>query len=302
MTLTEIAAFVNLGTNNQLSLEQVMLVMDSVQKNVFQKNQQAFLVYDQTLTILTELEFDPTGYTSPVSSDVGKTVVGATSGATGVLVSYTGYKWQLSGVTGTFTAEEAVSITTGTGAGALEDSNYQHGWRGPYSAPTAPPCRKIWGVTRRPPHLFWLDFIRQFGYWYSINGVWQTEDYRAFWGDRLYPFMTGNTYDLSNQFLFSFDPVPQAATEHPYYWVYWKNPPSITDLSEDDTLLVPEAYHFNFANACQQVAGAFLNSTPISIDAVVKANLGGWVDSLLAPYRSEWRGSNMTQASGAAWS
>ncbi len=302
MTLTEIASFVNLGTNNQMSVEQIVLIMDSVQKNVFQKNQQAFLVYDQELTILTELEFAQTGYTSPVSSDIGKTVVGATSGTTGVLVSYSGLKWQLSGVDGEFTTGEAITITTGTGEGDLEEQNFQHGWKGPYDAPTDPACRKIWGVTRREPSKFWLEYVSRCGYWYSINGVWQTEDYRAFWGDRLYPFMTGNTYDLSNQFLFSFDPVPQAAEDHPYYWVYWKNPPTITMLDETGTLLVPDAYHLNFANACQQAAKGFLEGSPISLDDIVKANLGGWVNSLLAPFRSEWRGSNMTQSPGAAWS
>lgn len=302
MTLTEIASFVNLGVNNQMSLEQVMMIMDAVQKNVFQKNQQAFLVYDQELTILTELEFDSAGYTAPISSDIGKTVVGADSGTTGVLVSYSGLKWQLDDVDGDFTSGEAISITTGTGAGTLDTENFQHGWRGPYDAPADPVCRKIWGVTKRPPHLFWVQYLAQCGYWYSIDGIWQTEDYRAFWGDRLYPFVTGNTYDLSNQFLFSFYPVVDDDTEHPYYWVYWKNPPTISDLSEAGVLLIPEAYHLNYANACQQVGAAFLEKTPVSVDEIVKQNLGGWINTLLAPFRSQWRGSNMTQAPSAAWS
>lgn len=299
MTLTEIASLVNLGTNNQLSLGTVTLFMDSIQKNVFQKNQQAFLVYDKVLTILTEIEFDLSGYTEPVASDIGKTVVGATSGITGVLVSYSGITWQLETVDGSFSPGEAISITTGTGAGTLETSHFQHGWRGPYDAPTDPQCRKIWGVTKRPPHLFWVQYLAQCGYWYSIDGVWQTEDYRAFWGDRLYPFVTGNTFDLSNQFLFSFDPVADDDPATPYYWVYWKNPPTISDVSEEGVLLIPDAYHINFANAVQQAGTAFLEKQPVSIDDIVKANLGGWINSLLAPFRSQWRGSNMTQAPGA---
>lgn len=297
MTLTEIASLVNLGTNNQMSLDTVTLFMDSIQKNVFQKNQQAFLVYDQQLTILTELEFSVINDV-PVESDIGKTVVAATSGTTGILVSYSGLRWQLSGVNGDFTEGESISITAGTGAGILDTENFQHGWRGPYDAPTSPPCRKIWGVTKRPPHLFWVQYLAACGYWYSINGVWQTEDYRSFWGDRLYPFMTGNTFDLSNQFLFSFDPVVDNE-DAPYYWVYWKNSPSITDLSEDGVLLIPEAYHINYANAVQQACSAFLEKQPVSIDDIVKANLGGWISTLLAPFRSQWRGSNMTQAPGA---
>ncbi len=144
-----------------------------------------------------------------------------------------------------------------------------------------------------------MQYLAQCGYWYSIDGVWQTEDYRAFWGDRLYPFVTGNTFDLSNEFLFSFDPIVDDENVNPYYWVYWKNPPTITLLDEEGVLLIPEAYHINFANAVQQVATAFLDKSPVSVDDIVKANLGGWINSLLAPFRSQWRGSNMTQAPGA---
>ncbi len=251
------------------------------------------------LTILTAIEFDLAGYTEPVSSDIGKTVVGATSGKTGVLVGYSGLTWSLDTVDGEFSPGEAMTITTGTGAGTLKESNFQHGWRGPYSAPTDPACRKIWGVTKRPPHLFWVQYLAQCGYWYSIDGVWQTQDYRAFWGNNLYPFVTGNTFDLSNEFLFSFDPIVNDDPATPYYWVYWKNPPTIADLSEDGVLLIPEAYHINYANAVQQACTAFLEKQPVSIDDIVKANLGGWVNSLLAPFRSQWRGSNMTQAPGA---
>lgn len=300
MLLSEIASFVNLGVSSQLSLEQVYIVMDAVQKNAFQHNQQAFLVYDQKLTILTELEFVSSGYTNAVDADVSKTVVGGTSGTTGVLVSYdnTERKWQLSGVDGDFTAGEPITITTGTGGGDLETEDFQHGWRGPYTAPTDPQCRKIWGVTKRPPHLFWVQFMSRW-YWYSINGVWQTEDYRAFWGDRLYPFVTGNTYDLSNEFLFSFDPVVDDDPEAPYYWVYWKNPPSLTQASDSTDLLIPEAYHLHFANACQQFGKAFLEGNVASLDSIIKSNLNPWINSLLAPYREQWRASNMTQAPGA---
>ncbi len=111
--------------------------------------------------------------------------------------------------------------------------------------------------------------------------------------------MTGNTYDLQNQFLFSYDPIPEANAQHPYYWVYWKNPPSITGLDDSDSLLIPEAYHFHFANACQQFAKAFLEGGVASLDKITQDNLSPWVDTLLAPFRDQWRNSNMTQNRGA---
>ncbi len=296
MTLTEIASLVNLGTNNQLSLATVTLFMDSIQKNVFQKNQQAFLVYDQELTILTRLAFSSSAVDS---GDIGQPLLGSQSGATGTVVALYSDYVTLSNVTGEFKAGEAAEIN---GAGNIltvsTEDDFQVGWRGPYTAPTDPACRKIWGVTKRPPHLFWVQYLNQCGYWYSIDGVWQTEDYRAFWGNRLYPFITGNTFDLSNEFLFSFDPIV-TDDPTPYYWVYWKNPHTITDLSEEGVLLIPEAYHLNYANAVQQAGTAFLEKQPVSIDDIVKANLGGWINTLLAPFRSQWRGSNMTQAPGA---
>lgn len=66
------------------------------------------------------LTFDASGYVDCVAGDIGKTVVGASSGHTGTLVSYnnTTRKWVIAS-TKKFQDAESVSITTGTGAGTI---------------------------------------------------------------------------------------------------------------------------------------------------------------------------------------
>lgn len=279
--------------------------MDAVQKNIFQRNQQAFLVYDQVLTIWQEVTLTSAGYVDCVDSDIGKTVETAFPTIVGVLKKFDNSTkvWTIqTAVDGVqYVAGQSIGVTGGTGEGNVDAQDFQHNFRGPYSAPTNPPCRKVWGVTKRPPSKFWLDYLGcLWGFVYSIDGIWQTSDYRAFWGNRLYPFVTGNTFDLDNSFLFSFDP-DRNFSDRPYYWVYWKNPPNITGLDDSSVLIIPSAYHFNFASAVKQVCQAFLQDTNPNIDKIVDDNLGGWVDTLLAPFRSEWRASNMTQQASPGW-
>ena len=72
--------------------------------------------YDATVQIL---RFQWAGYVPAVSGDVGKTVVGATTGATATLLEFDNVNryWKIQVTGGTFNATEAISITAGTGAG-----------------------------------------------------------------------------------------------------------------------------------------------------------------------------------------
>lgn len=70
------------------------------------------------------LTFNSGGYTSAIASDIGKAVVGGTTGDTGVLLDYdnTQRKWWVRADTGgsggdEFDVSEAITITSGTGAG-----------------------------------------------------------------------------------------------------------------------------------------------------------------------------------------
>lgn len=72
------------------------------------------------------LRLSSTGFTNAVSGDIGKTVVGGTSGATGVLLRYSNSAvrpfFEVRVTSGTFNAAENLTITTGTGAGTTDAS------------------------------------------------------------------------------------------------------------------------------------------------------------------------------------
>lgn len=295
MLLTEIASFVNISSNNQLSPEQVTLLLDGIQKSVFQKNQAAFLQYTNILKIFKTYTLISSGYVDAVTSDIGKDVIGEDTGTIGTLIAYDNdlREWTID-VTATPGADEIIQVGSGTGSGQL-NGGAAKGYRGPYAAPTDVPCRKIWGITQRKPGRFWLEFAGCAGvYW--VNGLINTGDYLAFWGP-IAPFETGQTDDLQNTFMFSFDPSLKAV----YYWVYWRNPPSITELDNSTQLIIPEAYHHQVLLACNDLAGAILNREPLDYDQMIEGYLGGWIDAIRAPFRDQRLNQNMTQNGGTGF-
>lgn len=75
-------------------------------------------------TTIYKLNFQSSGYTSAISTDIGKTVTNG-SGATGVLLDYdnTARWWRVRRIGGTFANSNSITITSGTGAGTLTASN-----------------------------------------------------------------------------------------------------------------------------------------------------------------------------------
>ena len=163
-------------------------------------------------------------------------------------------------------------------------TNYQ----GPYTPPSN--CRKLLGITTRKSGRFDLQFA---GYilLYSVNGITYTGDYGALW-DSGRPFEDGRVDDLGKTFLWSCSP---SITPNTYYWVYWKNPPSLTGLDQDSSLLITPAYHLNFAKCVSMWAKSFLeDASPVRIEDY----LSEWLAELNAPYRDQKHYQNMTQSSG----
>jgi hypothetical protein len=75
------------------------------------------------------LELKSASYVNCIASDIGKSVVGATSTESGTLISYnnTTRKWTIQIFnTQFYTTSENISITAGTGAGKLLASNFQY--------------------------------------------------------------------------------------------------------------------------------------------------------------------------------
>jgi hypothetical protein len=250
--------------------------MDAAQRYAFDNDLQQFLYWGATLTPKYYIEFLSTGYTSAIAGDIGKTVVGATSGATGVLVSYdnTTRKWLLT-TSDDWTDGEAVSITTGTGAGTLIASDAQTGYKGPYAYPTTVPVRKLWGVTAETDlRIFGADTTEQ----YPMNDF----DFIPMKFDPHKLFQPGRKNDVDGTFTFINEPA-LPASEVEYRWVYWRNPPTIADTSTASTFVIPATYHMNFVNAAIKLAQLSLNGEDVDPE-VIKAFYKPWWDTLTNQY------------------
>jgi hypothetical protein len=268
MTLQEIASFIQNTIRYKLSPEQVVLIIDATQKLAFDNDSKMFLVWS-TFTPHFEITFESTGYTSAIAGDIGKTVVGTDSEAEGVLVSYnnTTRVWKVTNTNQTeFTDGEAVTITTGTGAGTVSDFE---GYKGPYDAPTSPPTRKIWGITRETDN--------------RIFGNDETNDY-DFASNNFDPstfFEQAREDNLNRTITLIQNPTVNAE----YRWVYYRDSETITDIltASDSKLLVPSRYHMQFINACKKMADIAIFGEDLD-PKDVKALLGGWWESSESPY------------------
>lgn len=282
MTLADISTWIYQAVRAKLHPEQIILIMDAVQRMAFENNSKSFLVWTENLTPQFVLSFSASGYTSAVTGDIGKSVVGAASGATGTLISYdnTAKTWNITtGNDTAFTEGEAVSITTGTGAGTVDDFS---GYIGPYDAPSDPPVRKIWGITTE-----------------TDGRIYGTDDATA------YPMndfdFQGRTYNASAFFkpgrennldhTFTFSESPSLSTT--YRWVYWRTSPTISGTDDNTSLLIPETYHMAFINACVKMAQITLSGEDVDPRAI-QAFFTPWYDTLSRPYTPMGYATNQT--------
>lgn len=286
MTLAQIATWVNQAIRFKLHPDQIVLIMDAVQRMAFDYDSKSFLVWTETITPQYYLEFLSAGYTNAVAGDVGKTVTDGTS--TGTLVSYnnTTRKWLIS-TSDTWTDGGAVTITSGTGAGTLIATDAQTGYKGPYTAPTDPPTRKIWGVTTETDaRIFGVD----------DGSTYPMEDFdfspRLFTSRKF--FKAGREDNISKEFTFAVAPsVPSAGVT--YRWVYWRDAPTIGGIesSDDANLLIPKRYHMNFVNACIKVAQINLFGQDVD-PQIIEAFFQPWWSTLARPYTPMGKATNQT--------
>lgn len=284
MTLQEIASFIQNSVRYKLSPDQVILLIDAVQKIAFDEDQNIFKVWS-TFTPYFTLTFATAGYTSAVSGDVGKTVTGGTSGATGVIISYdnTAKTWLISSSNSTeFEENEAVTISGGTGAGTLASSDAFVGYKGPYDAPTSPPCRKIWGVTRETD-------VRIYGDDGSFNSDYE---FRTTYFDPSKFFENAREDNLNNQITL----INAPTVEGSYRWVYWRNPETITDIlsASDSKLLIPSTYHFQFINACILQANIIISGETVD-PKDIREILGSWWESMTRPFTPMGKNTKLKQ-------
>ncbi len=288
MLLADISTWTYQAVRAKLHPDQIIVIMDAVQRMAFDYNAQAFLVWTETLTPQFVLTFASGGYTSAIAGDLGKTVVGSSSGATGVLISYdnTAKTWNVTSSNDTaFTDSEAVTITTGTGAGTLDSEDAFTGFLGPYDAPTDPPCRKIWGVTTETDARIFgtSDDLTQF----------PMEDFdfqdRNFNPGSL--FKAGREDNIAKQFTFVQKPALPSTSD--YRWVYWRDPPTIDGISDETQLVLPATYHLSFVNACIKLAQMNISGEDVDPKALT-AFFQTWWNTLARPFTPMGKATNRT--------
>lgn len=239
MTLQEIQnlAHAEYGNRYQITPAQFLRYFNIVQAMAFDQDLEAFKDYSNTLTILTQLNVD-TFSAAPVAGDIGKTVVGTTSGNTGTLVYYengarTILAVELDG--DDFEDGEAFTITTGTGAGTLESTDAVETYKGPYDFPSDPLCRKLLGVTR-------LTDAQLFGVETTTTG----DDYGLVTSANLEKIWErGRVSMRGSTRTFTFIEEPEIDTDDAIYrWVYFIRPPVITTVSSDTNFWIHLEHHW----------------------------------------------------------
>jgi hypothetical protein len=276
MLLVDILAQVNRSLRFKLHPDNIIVLIDAAQRYAFDQDLSQFLYWGATLTPKYYIEFLASGYTSAIVGDVGKTVVGGTSGATGTLVSYnnTTRKWLLT-TSSTWTNGEAVTITTGTGAGSLIATAAQTGYVGPYSYPTTVPVRKLWGVTAEPDtRIFGSDTTTQFPM-NDFDFVPRTYNPKQI-------FKPARWSDIDGTYTF-IDAPALPSTTNSYRWVYWRNPEAITGTSDNSKVLIPAAYHIHFINAIIKLAQLSINGEDVD-PKVMEAIFKPWWNTLNQVY------------------
>lgn len=275
------------ATRYKLHVDQVAIIMDAAQRMAYDRNCEAFLVWNQTLTPQVTLAFQSGTYIIPGIADVGGTVLGGTSGARGTLIENddTAFEWRVA-TTESFQDGEPITIIGKIGAGTLLTTDAIETYLGPYDAPTgaAPPVRKIWGIiTDTDARILGLDDSNDF----------PMDDFdfsRVYSPNRL--FQTGRVDNVAMQFTFAQKPTLTA----PYRWVYWRNPPRISkdDAVDDDTVIgMPATYHMNLVNASIKLAQLNLSGEDVD-PKVIAAIFQPWWDTLGTPYTPMGRNSNQT--------
>jgi hypothetical protein len=237
-----------------------------IQYIAYNKDVDAFIEYQQDLVLGLDvfLETSTSSYTAPVDSDIGKDVSGSTSGVVGTLIGYTTLnrvnKWIIAPPDGTtaftMTDTEVLTIVSGTSATgvAVTGQGYKVS-RGPYRMPSTtfgnPPFRKFIGLTQvTDDQLFGVPSND------STNGV---TDYGLLLNSRPgrhqnYPFR----YNIEKQEVTLVTSEPPAITTSSVNygasntvintsgirWIYYKNPPAITQITDESKLILPEQYRY----------------------------------------------------------
>jgi hypothetical protein len=283
MTLREISSWINRNARYKLTEEQIILIIDMVNKLATDTDLPAFKYWLNTLTVHTQLNYS---VADVLEADViGQEATGDTSGATGTVESYdtTNEYVVLSSVTGDFEDGEVVQVPDSMDI-TLESSDAVEGYKGPYAFPTSPAVRKMIGITT-------FTDARLFGTQYVY--VDERDDYGLVlpnYDERQF-YVPGRLDRFAQTFTFISEPSTDT-DDDPYRWVYFRLPDTITDLDADDSkLLVDEWFHMEFIQAC--IYAGKVGTEDGNFDRnVIEKYFWGWWNRLRKNYTPMGKRSN----------
>lgn len=290
MTLRQISSWINRALGGKIAAEQIVLLVDAVQRLAMDETSEAFKVFE-AMTIYQKVSVGAFA-APPVSGDVGRSFVGA-GGAVGVIIAYVNTadeRYYVLETEGDFEAGEAFTTEGGVGAGTLAAEDVQAGYVGPYNFPAyedgLTKVRKFLGVTT-------FNDAALFGSEAELVPPPSTDYGMLPRTPNLSRFLLpGRPDELRNTFTFATAP----ARGDSHRWIYWQEAPSITGVgaSNDANFLVPARYHFNFVSACVKCGKMLLEGESFTREDI-ETDLGPWWNSLRRKYTPNGRGRNLSQ-------
>lgn len=255
------------GIRFQLTQQQLVDFVNMIQFIAYNQDFGAFENWDQTLLLGQDafLETDSGSYTAPISTDIGNNVTGTTSGVVGKLINFITEnrvnKWIVEPPDGgpnfTLTAGETLTIVAGSAATGVvaQGQSYLVSF-GPYpilkAADGYPPFRKLRGITQlTDEQLFNLPPNTSFNgfddYGILLNGLpdsrhrFYTIRYDILRKQVTLKSSTSLTIDQTTE---TFGPAGATINTSKLRWVYYINPPTVTDISEEANIILPEEYRY----------------------------------------------------------
>lgn len=268
-TLTDIIklALNQYGIRFQVSQQQLVDFANTIQYIAYNQDLGYFEQWDQIFLFGQEvfLETDVT-YTEPIDSDIGNDVSGSISGVIGKLMNFNTKnrlnKWIIEPPDGgpnfTLADSEILTIVGGSSAtGVVCPGQSLEVSTGPYRMPSVafgnPPFRKLIGVTNtNDKQIFHVPANNTFDgfddYGYNLNTVpgraqnvpFRLNNVR----EHLEMTLVTSTAPEITQTKEACGPGGTTLNTSNWRWIYFKNPPSITDISDETKLVIPEEYRY----------------------------------------------------------
>lgn len=250
------------GIRFQLSTTQLVAFANMIQMIAYNQDMAAFEEWNQKLYFGQDAFGTQASYTAPADTDIGKVVTGSTTSTFGTLMNFKTsnrlHHWVIEPNDGTkfaLIAGETLTIVGGSVASLVvaEGQSYPVS-NGPYRVPRLslgnPPFRKLIGVTRvTDKQVFGVPASDSasdpFDYGLNLNYFPERKVNTPLRWDEVRKEITlVTTAGPEITLTASGAASPNMLNDSDYRWAYYINPPTITDISDESSLILPEEYRY----------------------------------------------------------